>query len=286
MTDGGTTESMAQPAAKRNGRRKPLLLLKDLALGALWIGALNVIFMLPLALGHETVLPALTHDPLSALAVSIACLALLAAVVVIHLPGRRRAARLRLRPLWPVAHWLGAAVLALWLLDAAGVVLYQQVLQVPRDAYEWLYAFAEGPYGWLPLTIAVVGVGPFIEELVFRGWIQRRLERALRPSAAIGLTALLFALVHMIPLLVPYYLLMGLVFGYAAYVSRSLWAPVVLHMAMNAYTLAFVYLGPPPEVFETWSPGAGVLSLLAVAAAALTIILVLLLNRLRPRPPA
>lgn len=257
-------------------------LIRDLAIGVVWIAALNALFLLPRALGEEAVLTALANDPASAALVSVGNLVLLGAFLRIHLATPRQAASLRLRPLWQVAQWLTGAVLVLFVLDALGVMLYQQIVPVPPESYEWLYVFTDGPYGWLPLILTVVVVGPLIEEVVFRGWIQRRLERHFKAFAAILVTAVLFAAAHMIPLLVPYYFLMGIVFGYAVYWSRSLWTGVILHMAMNGYTVAFVFLGPPPERVEAWAPDLPVLAGMLAAFVVFAVALVIVLRQLRP----
>lgn len=78
-----------------------------------------------------------------------------------------------------------------------------------------------------------MGTAPLLEELAFRGWVQRPLERRFGAWPAILFTAFLFALAHMQPDAIPIRLAGGLALGYVTYATRSLWAGVVLHVAWN-----------------------------------------------------
>lgn len=80
-----------------------------------------------------------------------------------------------------------------------------------------------------------IAITPAIcEELLFRGFAFRPLEKSLGPKKAIVITALLFAIMHLdIVRLLPTFLL-GLVFATIAYVSGSIWPVMLLHMANNA----------------------------------------------------
>jgi membrane protease YdiL (CAAX protease family) len=111
----------------------------------------------------------------------------------------------------------------------------------------------------------------FVEEVAFRGLLQRKLQRALptRPLAAITLSSLSFALWHVLvnlrtlqqtnvlsarlaplPLAVAGGLLSvfagGLVFGGLQHRTGSLAAPVLTHWLVDALMLLALY-APPPD---------------------------------------
>ncbi len=84
----------------------------------------------------------------------------------------------------------------------------------------------------------------FAEELFFRRVGLRLLYDATgNVHVSIGISALLFALIHgqffyLIPLF-----LFGTALGYLAYWSRSLWLPVLAHFINNAFAIALNYFG-------------------------------------------
>lgn len=74
--------------------------------------------------------------------------------------------------------------------------------------------------GLIP-ALAVVAGAPLAEELVFRGVIQSRLERAMPVWIAIVLQAVLFGFIHGTPVQIGYAFLMGLLFGYIYSLSHG-----------------------------------------------------------------
>ena len=75
--------------------------------------------------------------------------------------------------------------------------------------------------GMIP-ALAVVAGAPLAEELVFRGVIQSRLERAMPVWIAMVLQAVLFGFIHGTPVQIGYAFLMGLLFGYIRYRTGSI----------------------------------------------------------------
>ncbi len=91
-----------------------------------------------------------------------------------------------------------------------------------------------GP-GELAALLAVgAGIAPFFEELAFRGLLYGGLRQRLGPLAA-GLAATaVFAAAHLLTARVPWVQAVGGVLFFAAYeISRSLWAPILVHGAGN-----------------------------------------------------
>lgn len=94
--------------------------------------------------------------------------------------------------------------------------------------------------GWLTVAFTAVLVAPLVEELGFRGFIQRRLEAQLPPAVAIALTALAFGLFHLAASL-PLALLavmLGMVAGVLAWRSDSVLPALVAHAAWNGTLVA------------------------------------------------
>ncbi|MCL6494096.1 MAG: CPBP family intramembrane metalloprotease [Ignavibacterium sp.] len=93
----------------------------------------------------------------------------------------------------------------------------------------------------LLLVVLVVAVVPAVsEEIMFRGFIQRSFELKIKPFIAAFLTAVFFSLYHFNPYgLIPLAVL-GFYFGFAAYTSKTLLIPVLLHF-LNNFTAVMLY---------------------------------------------
>lgn len=93
----------------------------------------------------------------------------------------------------------------------------------------------------LLLVVLVVAVVPAVsEEVMFRGFIQRSFEIKIKAFIAAFLTAVFFSLYHFNPYgLIPLAVL-GLYFGFAAYTSKTLLIPILLHF-LNNFTAVILY---------------------------------------------
>lgn len=115
-----------------------------------------------------------------------------------------------------------AIVLSLGDLDRLGARLHSY------PATAWLTLAA--------LALLLVGVQATSEELVFRGYLLPRLAVRLPSTAAVAVSALVFAAAHPSPglwggMLVAWF---GVVFGVATWRSGSVWPAVGLHVGHNA----------------------------------------------------
>lgn len=68
-----------------------------------------------------------------------------------------------------------------------------------RDSLNDLKDVASGPAGVTITVIFLIIGAPLVEELFFRGLLQRSLESRFAPSVAIGIQALLFGMAHLTP---------------------------------------------------------------------------------------
>ena len=145
-------------------------------------------------------------------------------------------------------------------------------------------AAAASPAWWdVVLCGLVLSLLPtVVEEIVFRGYIQRRLLQRWSPAVAISISTLLFAILHADSLqhiiaVVP----LGLVTGLLAYRTKSIKAGMIVHAIHNAGAVGFAALvrGLTPLIGEE---AIGVLTLGALAALFL-LGLPAVVSLLRPR---
>lgn len=112
----------------------------------------------------------------------------------------------------------------------------------------------------LVLALLFVALTPAIcEEVIFRGYLQRNVERRLGAGASVVLVGLLFGLFHLrltefIPLS-----MLGIYLGYVVWVSGSLWTAVLVHLLNNGIAVVVSNLarrGPEPvrldEISVPW----------------------------------
>lgn len=143
-------------------------------------------------------------------------------------------------------------LLAFLLVLSAGVVLdlviqYNEKIGLPTELSNFLQQLHDlntsGQEAFLKFTtlpqfvmvfIAMAIMPAITEEFLFRGVIQNSLSRNnIHPALAIGITAFLFAIMH----LQFYYFfglfLMGVLLGLLYYWSNSLWVPIIAHLINN-----------------------------------------------------
>ena len=97
--------------------------------------------------------------------------------------------------------------------------------------------------GWdSALTIVlVVFVGPFVEEITFRGVVQSAARQRWGVWASIAATSVLFALYHFDPWMFAPTFVLSLALGWLAEKRRGLWPPIALHVLYNGITVVAVF---------------------------------------------
>lgn len=119
-----------------------------------------------------------------------------------------------------------------------------------KELLDTLNAYVEKTYGSLLkansvyegiLIVFVVAVVPALsEEAMFRGLVQRSFEMKMKPFYAALITAIFFGANHFNPYgLIPL-IILGLYFGFAAYMSGSIIIPIILHF-LNNFTAVMLY---------------------------------------------
>lgn len=101
------------------------------------------------------------------------------------------------------------------------------------------------PWGLLALVAVLPG---FVEELLFRGYLQSRLLRSWPPGLAVLCSALIFSLAHLDPVHVLGVIPLGLWLGTIAWRARSIWPAILCHAVNNAVAVS----GALFEDASTW----------------------------------
>lgn len=138
--------------------------------------------------------------------------------------------------------WLGKGYFA-----AVAVVFVVNFLtaalsgDAPKSENPVLSLFSDAPTWKIALLgMLVVFVGPFFEEIIFRGWLFGGLRKEWGDTPALLLSSALFAVIHGdAPGLLPLFCL-GMVFGWVYRRSGSLWASILVHSCWNATTFAML----------------------------------------------
>jgi membrane protease YdiL (CAAX protease family) len=176
---------------------------------------------------------------------------------------RRRLAVLRLRPLGRALPWAILAALATVVAHAALLVVQRSLGWLPPPAAGRLDAVARQPLGFAVALLGATVWAPLMEELGFRGALQRPLEWRWGAGAAIAVSAIAFAVLHLDPWGLPGRLLTGFVSGYAAWRMRSVWAAVLVHAVGNGAVMAWYAVDRDGQwlVTAASAPHAGLLAL-------------------------
>ena len=101
----------------------------------------------------------------------------------------------------------------------------------PNTMEDTFIAMSRNPFGILSIAL----LAPVLEELLFRGAIQGRLQEAgMRPWTAILTSSFIFGVVHMNPAQIPFAFLLGMMFGWLYYRTSSLLPGIVGHVLNNS----------------------------------------------------
>jgi sodium transport system permease protein len=155
-------------------------------------------------------------------------------VMVLRFSGLPVARSLGLRLPRPMAV-VGAVLLgaSAWLLLL--LLLVRIAPELPKEAEELARRLlGSDPNRPRWLTLAVLALVPAVcEETLFRGVVLPSLARAVPPAAAIALCGLLFGLFHLSIYRLPTTALLGMVSGWLAYRTRSLFPSMIFHGVNN-----------------------------------------------------
>ena len=83
-------------------------------------------------------------------------------------------------------------------------------------------------------------VAPFVEEILFRGFLQRQLEEGYRDiTKSILMSSALFMMLHFNPWWALQIYMLGIVLGYLAWRTGSIWPAFTVHLINNGASITF-----------------------------------------------
>jgi len=94
--------------------------------------------------------------------------------------------------------------------------------------------------GWLIFTVVIAA--PFLEEILFRGFIFTGFRNKYGWINAMLISGALFAVNHLQLVGLITYFLLGCVLAYLRHASKSLWPSIFFHMVINGVSTGLVYL--------------------------------------------
>lgn len=206
----------------------------------------------------------------------------------LHSPDWTRFIRFR-RPSWPVfgvatvgmvavmpfVQWLGALNRQL--------PLPQSWLDMEQAQVELLARALSGTelsVGFLLLTIAVAP--SIFEEVLFRGFLQRQVERSWGVIAAILVVGFAFAFLHLRPTQFFPLAALGFYLGFSVWATGSLWTGIWLHFMNNGFAvLAAAYVERHPTLTLESVEAIDIPILLAAGAAIVVTLVCIQMRALR-----
>ena len=143
----------------------------------------------------------------------------------------------------------GTAALAVWLIEVGAV---------PELSSRWIEfakSFRAHSLGWALVMVASTSILPATcEELLFRGYLQRRLLQRWHPALAILVSSVMFGLAHGQPARMVFTVLDGIWLGYLAWRSGSVLPSMLAHAATNGAAQALLQWGPDEEPRPSGGP--------------------------------
>jgi membrane protease YdiL (CAAX protease family) len=122
-------------------------------------------------------------------------------------------------------------------LTASSVVLEPLLMLFPKEEYQNVTDMV-GLGGWAILSVVVCA--PVLEEILFRGLIFESCRERFGSGVAVLVSALLFGLVHGVPVQIINAFVVGLIFGYVYLRTGSLLSVILLHVVNNG--IAYISL--------------------------------------------
>ncbi|HUK66736.1 MAG TPA: type II CAAX endopeptidase family protein [Anaeromyxobacteraceae bacterium] len=193
---------------------------------------------------------------------------------------------------WPSPAALGLALLAGVAGSLAGDALMAlETLLLPArwvSNFDLSRLFETGsPISRVGLALGAVLLAPFCEEVAFRGFVLNSLRSRHPARIAILGSAVLFSIMHLDPVRFVALLGLGVLYGWLAWRSGSVWPSMLAHAVNNALGVALLTTGPPPARApggSDWGEAVTPAIVLAVSACALYPLL-LAYRRKTPTPP-
>lgn len=125
------------------------------------------------------------------------------------------------------------------LMSILGLNVLVELTELPDNNVALMYSLAQNPLGVVSLSL----VAPLVEELLFRKSMNDDMRRSgLSPLFAVIFSSLLFGVVHMNPIQIPYAFAMGCVLGYVYVRTNNIFLPVAIHVLNNGFAVLLMWL--------------------------------------------
>ncbi len=175
--------------------------------------------------------------------------------IIIYLKNESFTHTFRLKPI-PINSILPIVILSLGTIILSDEIDRLIGLVLPRPDYiekmTELFQFDNPLYAFL-LVFATVIIAPFSEEVLFRGFLQQFLENHWKDiTKSVLITSLFFAGVHMNPGWMIQIYLLGIILGYLAWRTGSVFPGLILHSLNNGLALIMQNVQEPWINYYTW----------------------------------
>lgn len=125
--------------------------------------------------------------------------------------------------------------------------LYQGTgVEVPsspwRDVMRNLLAKKNASMQFYPLFVILVFIGPIAEEIIYRVFLCNIFEKYTNLFTGIMLSSIFFAIAHQPYVLLPYYMVIGLILGLLYKKTKTVLSPIITHALYNFIFVAFSFL--------------------------------------------
>ena len=134
-------------------------------------------------------------------------------------------------------------------------IIIGKIIPIP-DSFLQIEALLKpkDPLSLVLLIITIVIIAPIGEELLFRGFLQKSLERAWNDvTKAILFSSLFFAIIHFNPFWIIQIYFLGVLLGFLAWKTNSIIPCIIFHMIINATSLFFTSIEDNLEPIILWN---------------------------------
>jgi len=112
----------------------------------------------------------------------------------------------------------------------------------------------DNPLSLFLLIVTIVILAPIGEELLFRGFLQKYLENTWGDvTRAILFSSLFFAAIHFNPYWMIQIYFLGVLLGFLAWRTQSVFPCIVFHIIINGASLLFTSMGDSAESILLWN---------------------------------
>lgn len=134
-------------------------------------------------------------------------------------------------------------------------ILIGMIIPIP-DSFLQIEALLKpkDPFSLVLLIITIIIIAPIGEELLFRGFLQKGLEKAWDDvTRAILFSSLFFAVIHFNPFWIIQIYFLGVLLGFLSWKTNSIIPCIIFHMIINATSLFFTSIEDSIEPIILWN---------------------------------